>query len=86
LGIIFKFLFLLESTQLIVLSLNLELQPRYSLLVLCMVSSYSLQAVQEDALHSALDPQNKFSMIFRKTGPRIRASENCICSNPALKI
>jgi hypothetical protein len=88
--IFLKSLSLLESTQLIVLSLNRQLQPPYSLLVLCVVSAYSLQAVKEDALLRVLDTQNKFSMFLRKIGTcvpniRIRASGNRIFSTTAVK-
>jgi hypothetical protein len=52
-----------------------------------MVSTYSLQAAQNDALLSALDPQNKFSMILRKIGTcvqntRIHASETVTSAPP----
>jgi len=57
-----------ESAQLIVLSLNRQLEPRCSLLLFCVVSAYSLQTVQKYALLSPLGPQNKFSMILRKIG------------------
>jgi hypothetical protein len=59
--------------------------PRYSLFVLCVVSAYSLQAVQKDAFLRVLDPQNKFSTFLRKIGTRIHASEKCIFCTTAAK-
>jgi hypothetical protein len=63
------------------------------LLVLYEVSAYSLRAVQEDAILSALDLQNKFSMVLRKIGTcvpntRIHASKTVSsayrCEKPKL--